>query len=161
MAHLDPLGVFQLIDAKLKTSPHREQLSVLRRRLAGEVAGVPELVDETLAPGFTLVMQAGGARRVLGRDAVIAAARGSAAGLSWAEADDLVVDDGVIAGHGRLCTLAGTSVSSAPFAFFITFDGKLMTSEVLYLEAASQADAPDDALPTRERLRELLGYPDK
>ena len=114
MAHLDPLGVFQLIDAKLKTSPHREQLSVLRRRLAGEVTSVPELVDETLAPGFALVMQAGGARRVLGRDAVIAAARGSAAGLSWAEADDLVVDDGVIAGHGRLTDVGRLRPLSSP-----------------------------------------------
>ena len=114
MAHLDPLGVFQLIDAKLKTSPHREQLSVLRRRLAGEVTGVPELVDETLAPGFALVMQAGGARRVLGRDAVIAAARGSAAGLSWAEADDLVVDDGVIADHGRLTDVGRLRPLSSP-----------------------------------------------
>jgi hypothetical protein len=59
----DPLQAFRLIDAELAATAHREQLMALRTRLAGEMIGVPELVEATLAADFTLVTHTQGAPR--------------------------------------------------------------------------------------------------
>lgn len=163
----DPLQAFRLIDTTLESaalqgtapgaSARRGQLATLRRRVAGELLGAPELVDATLTADFVLVTHVRGHTAVLGRDAVLAAASGQGGAMTWVELADLAVDHGVIAGHGLLRTLGGSSLRTGPFALFIRFDGGLMSSEVLYMDAATQEVLPPDrAVPSRERLRELL-----
>lgn len=158
----DLLQAFRLIDARLDTSAYREQLATLRRRLAGELFGAPELVDATLAAGFELVTHMQGWTAVLDRDAVLASARGQGAAVVWVELADLAVDRKVVAGHGVLRTMLGSSLTTAPLAFFIRFDGGLMSSEALYLDVASETATPPDAgIPPRGHLRDLLGYPEE
>jgi hypothetical protein len=155
---VDPLQAFRVIDARLGPSAHRERLMTLRKRLAGELLGAPELVDATLAADFELVTHAQGITVVLDRSAVIASARGQGAAVMWLELADLAADHGVVAGHGVLRTLLGSLLTTAPLAFFIRFDGAAMSSEVLYLDAASETAAPPEAgIPSRELLRDLLG----
>jgi hypothetical protein len=160
----DPLQAFRLIDERLGAGAeaggggHRERLVALRTRLAGELLGAAELVDATLASGFELVTHIQGWTSVLGRDAVLASARGQGEAMVWVELADLVLDQAVLAGHGELRTLSGPSLTTAPFAFFVRFDGALMSSEVLYLDAASETAVPPGAgIPSRESLRAFLG----
>jgi hypothetical protein len=155
---VDPLQAFRLIDAKLDRDTHREQLTALRRRLAGELLGAAELVEATLAADFELVTHAQGRTTALNRDAVIASARGQGTAVIWVELADLAVEHGVVGGHGVLRTMAGSLLTTAPLAFFTRFDGRLMTSEVLYLDVASETPVPPEAgVPSRERMRDLLG----
>ncbi len=159
MADLDPLQAFRLIDARREDSPHRDQLTTLRQRGAGELLSAPDLVDETLGADFELVTHTGGASAVLDRAGAIAATARLGPVLVWGVIADLVADDAGIAMHGLLRTLAGTSLTTMTIAYFARFDGKQMTSEVVYLDAPSQATVADDVgLPPREQLRDLLGY---
>jgi hypothetical protein len=58
--------------------------------------------------------------------------------------------------------MLGSSLTTAPLAFFIRFDGGLMSSEALYLDVASETATPPDAgIPPRGHLRDLLGYPEE
>ena len=156
---MDPLQAFRVIDARLDRGLHHDQLTTLRQRLAGELLGSPDLVDETLGPDFELVTHAQGTTAVLDRASAIAATGRLRSVLVWGVIADLVADETAIAGHGLLRTLAGTSLTTMTIAHFARFDGKRMTSEVVYLDAPSRATVADDVgLPPREQLRDLLGY---
>jgi hypothetical protein len=167
----DLLQAFRVIDDALGASACRGGLLAFRERLAGELLGEAERVATALGPGFELVTHAHGATTVTSRDAVIASIRalGETGAVIWAELDDLAADRGVVAGHGLLRTLTvaadggsegpGRSrLTTVPFAFFIRFDGELMSSEVLYMDAAASQTIMlrDATMPSRERLRHLV-----
>ncbi len=158
---MDPLQAFRLIDARLDEGVHQDQLSTLRQRLAGELLGSPALVNETLAAGFELVTHTAGATAGLDRAGLMAAAGRLGSVLMWAELTDLAVDREIVAGQGLLRTLAGTSLTTMTIALFVRYDDDArMTSEVAYMNPQSQATVPAGAgLPSREQLRDLLGYP--
>jgi hypothetical protein len=157
----DVLEAFRLIDRRLADPADPADpvvLLALRDRLAGELVGDADRVAARLSPGFTLVTHAGGTTTTT-REALLRGVRrqGATGGASlmWLRLTDLVVDTTSLAGQGSLDTLLTAAVATAagrgrsdltesdllfttvPIAFVIRFDGQLMASETLYLDAGS------------------------
>jgi hypothetical protein len=174
------LQAFRLIDDRLAAGAVSGPLLSLRRRLAGELLGDPELVSSTLAENFELGTHAGAALTVSGRQAVIASvermADPAARVLMWVKFDDLLSDRDAIAVQGDLLTIRsvaargpettvggqpGLSLTSMPIALFLRFRGDLMTSETIYLNSAASTSStlPNQPMPSAERLRAILGIP--
>ena len=81
----------------------------LRTRLAGELLGDADLVASTLADGFELTTITGGSSTTTDRDSLIGTIRRQSESeggvLMWMDLEDLVAEEGAIAGQGLLCML--------------------------------------------------------
>lgn len=168
---------FAVVDGLIEHSSAPARLLGFRSRLLGELVYDADLVASTLNPGFELIVNAGGARAQTSGEAMVAGLRtqGATQGAAmWLDWDDLVIDD-VLAGHGELLTLLsptaaaargisgvapdGLAVTSVPIAFFVRFDGNLMSSEVLYMDPRQTKTTLLEAqsMPTPEQLLALVG----
>ena len=169
---LDVLQAFRLIDSLLDAGPRRASLLALRDRLAGELLGDGDGVASTLAEDFVLRTVTGGSSTLTDRNALIASIRrqseADGEAMMWMELEDLVVEEAALAGQGTLRMLrsapgtpASAHVTSIPLAFFIRFDGVLMSSEVIFMEPPG----PESTVlrtgprPSNEQLRALLERP--
>lgn len=135
-------------------------IAVLRERLLGELFGDADAVAATLDPAFELVLHTGGTTATLPGSAVVGGVGIQAASgvLMWTEFDDLIADNDVVAGHGRLCTLLVSEhgLTTAPIAVFLRFTGDRMTSEVAFMGQATTEVIEQGALPSPETLRSQL-----
>jgi hypothetical protein len=135
-------------------------IAVLRERLLGELFGDADAVAATLDPDFELAMHTGGTTAILPGSAVVRGVGIQAASgvLMWTEFDDLIADNDVVAGHGRLCTLLASKhgLTTAPIAVFLRFAGSRMTSEVAFMGEANTEVIEQDTLPSPEALRKQL-----
>lgn len=135
-------------------------IAALRERLLGELFGDADAVAATLDPDFELVMHTGGTTMTLPGSAVVRGVGIQAASgvLMWTEFDDLIADNDVVAGHGRLCTLLASEhgLTTAPIAVFLRFIGDRMTSEVAFMGEAITQVIEQGALPSPEALRKQL-----
>jgi hypothetical protein len=168
----DPLQAFRLIAAREGTCVRRDQLLALRKRLTGELLGEPGLVAATLSADYQMTMHQPGRSVTLDRSAVISSASYRGSTLAWLELPELSVDyragdygthdlgagdHGALAGHGLLRMARGTRLTTTPLAFFISFDGALMTRESAFFGISVTTELADGAaLPTRDQLREFL-----
>ncbi len=182
-SEVDVLQAFRFIDALLAAGPRRESLLALRDRLAGELLGDGDRVASTLADEFELTTVAGGSSTTTDRGALIASigrqgdgdgeGDGDGAAMIWMELEDLVVEESAIAGRGMLRMLGSTPgeptsgqravdlvsshLTSIPLAFFLRFDGALMTSEVIFMAGPlPESTVLRKELPSIERLRALF-----
>jgi hypothetical protein len=135
-------------------------IAVLRKRLIGELLGDAEAVAATLDASFELVMHTGGTTATLPASAVVRGVGMQAASgvLMWTEFDDLIADNNVVAGHGRLCSLLASEggLTTAPIAVFLRFSGDRMTSEVAFMGEGTTEVIDHEALPSPEALRKQL-----
>lgn len=147
---------FEVVDALAGQLLSPARVLAFRRRLLGELVFDGDLVASTLTPGFELVVNAGGARTLTSGAAMVTGLRQGAEqpAAMWLDWDDLIMN-GALAGHGQLVTLLspaaaatrgisglaadGLAVTSCPVAFFVRFDGDLMSSEVLYMDPRQTA----------------------
>lgn len=136
-------------------------VEVLRQRLLAELFGDGAGVAATLAPGFELLMHAGGASTTLAADVVAGSVstQGAAGVLLWTAFDELVVGPAVIAGSGTMCTVRidNKTLTTTPVAVFLRFDDLLTSSEVAFLGGVSTTTSiTADQVPSVERLRSRL-----
>jgi hypothetical protein len=167
-SELDELQAFRLIDSLLAAGPSRPSLHTLRNRLAGELLGDADRVASTLAVDFELRTVTSGSSTTADRQALIESVRrqGEGDAAMWMELEDLVVEETAIAGQGALNMLRpapaevepSAYVTSIPLAFFLRFDGALMTSEVIFMESPHPEATVLRTGPrrSREQLRAML-----
>ena len=179
----NPLAAFRTVDVELERRvSHNERLvlSAFRLRLVGELLGDTDLVVSTLTPDFVLTTLSAGEPASTTDLAELKTGLDQMSGLAdsflmWMEFDHFLVDGNSIAGSGHLNTATSGAVAAAMFdlqvssdstqwlrqqiAFFVDFDGSLMTSETLFIDPRqlhNRAVTPEMLRPKSE-LRAALG----
>jgi hypothetical protein len=164
---LDVLQAFRVIDARLAAGPRWPSVLALRERLAGELLSEVDRVAGTLADDFELETVTGGSKTTTDRTALLGSIRrqheAEGEAMMWMELVALVVEETAIAGQGTLHMLraapgGSAHITSIPLAFFIHFDGALMTSEVIFMDPPRTEPTVlgAGAAPTVEQVRTLL-----
>jgi hypothetical protein len=156
------LQAFRLIAERVEAGAPSAPLVALSERLAGELLGDAQRVAATLAPDFVLEAHTGGPTTTLAAKDMVAGIgrQGEAGVMLWTELDDLMVEPRVVGGSGLLHTFRPDpgSVTSFPFAFFIHYADRLMTSEVAFMEVSAGVNIQlaVSAMPNVKGLESLL-----